>query len=232
MYSDKLAYHLAYFSREAYTDHPGIITRGSTQVRIIKEWDRVIIAFRGTESDELVDWLTDLNILKEQFHGKSCHSGFVQAYRDICLPIRRELRGVPESIPVYITGHSLGAALATLCAFDFWTKGRRVDGVYTYGSPRVGGKGFRNAYRKHLSSITFRHVNHVDMVCKVPTLLRWRHVGKMVYFDRLGRHAKGPSYWEQFIETLKTLGKFKASELFKDHNINDYMRLIQDNFKL
>ena len=231
MYSDTLAYHMAFLSRQAYTDHASIISRGSTQVRITKEYNRVIIAFRGTESDEFVDWLTDLKITKEKFHGQRCHSGFVNAYKDIRLALTRELRNVPKSVPVYITGHSLGAALATICAFDFYKMGRRVDGVYTYGSPRVGDRHFRKEYRKHLNNLTYRHVNHVDMVCKVPTLLRWRHVGQLHYFDRAGRRAKGPSYWEQFVETLKTLSKFKFLELFRDHSIDDYMELIERNFR-
>lgn len=43
---------------------------------------------------------------------------------------------------IYLTGHSLGAALSVLAALDIKTTFGRVDAVYTYGLPRVGNKPF------------------------------------------------------------------------------------------
>ena len=84
-----------------------------------------IVVFRGTEPLEIMDWLTDIDANQqvlpyEKSHSNSAvrvHQGFLKAYisvRDVVLGIARaENHG-----RIICTGHSLGAALATLAALD------------------------------------------------------------------------------------------------------------------
>ena len=59
---------------------------------------------------------------------------------------------------LWITGHSLGAALATLCASRYGN----VQGVYTFGSPRVGNNGFKEKLQVKI----YRVVNNDDIVAR------------------------------------------------------------------
>ena len=76
---------------------------------------------------------------------------------------------------VYMTGHSLGAAMATIAA----TRYQPIE-LFTFGSPRVGGSKFiRNIKCPHL-----RFMNNNDIVCRIPPAwLGFRHHGDMIYFN-------------------------------------------------
>jgi len=76
---------------------------------------------------------------------------------------------------LYITGHSLGGAMATICASRMVARGIVVSGLYTFGSPRVGDAEFV----AHLGTTHFRFVNNNDIVTKAPPLMcGFRHHGQ------------------------------------------------------
>jgi hypothetical protein len=88
------------------------------------------------------------------------------------------LKDNPARTTVF-TGHSLGAALATLAA-SHYDQAR----VIAFGSPRVGDDAF--GHRLSLRNIV-RYVDCCDMVCRVPPpLLGYSHVGTEAYINRLG----------------------------------------------
>jgi triacylglycerol lipase len=67
-----------------------------------------------------------------------------------------------------ITGHSLGGALATLCAIDVAANSKfHAPIVYTIGSPRVGDAAFCNAFNRKVK-YSWRIYNEVDLVTRVP----------------------------------------------------------------
>ncbi|MCQ9122399.1 hypothetical protein BKG95_07390 [Rodentibacter pneumotropicus] len=66
---------------------------------------------------------------------------------------------------LYLTGHSLGGAVATILAAYLYEKGL-TPLLYTYGSPRVGNVHFANYYANRFTH--FRHVNGGDIVPAVP----------------------------------------------------------------
>jgi triacylglycerol lipase len=93
--------------------------------------------------------------------------------------------------PVWITGHSLGAALATLAA-DRVTRERassqlgELKGIYTFGSPLVGDRQFVDGFNTRCADRSFRFVNDQDTVTRLPPrLLGYRHVNteRIVGFD-------------------------------------------------
>lgn len=79
-----------------------------------------------------------------------------------------------------VTGHSLGGALATLCALDlqfnfFSAEPERIV-LYSFGSPRVGNSAFRQSFNRRVSN-SYRVVNGMDIVPAVPRPWQgYRHV--------------------------------------------------------
>lgn len=95
--------------------------------------------------------------------------------------------------PFFVTGHSLGGALATLASYRLMKMGVNVRGLYTYGSPRVGNQAFTHdfrmlAFNKGLKAKASpqksgegglnRFVHRLDLVARVPPV-----VGATAAFD-------------------------------------------------
>ncbi|PRW20266.1 alpha beta-hydrolase isoform A [Chlorella sorokiniana] len=114
------------------------------------------------------------------------HNGFLDAYSSVRSEVMRlletALAGEEEPWTLYITGHSLGGALATLCTFDcarrVWRRGAVRPAIvhYNYGSPRVGNKAFADAFDQLVPN-TWRVANTNDAVASVPRMLGYCHVG-------------------------------------------------------
>jgi hypothetical protein len=154
---------------------------------------RRIVVFRGTEPDAVGDIGTDLlATLVSWPHGGKVHRGFARAYASVQAEVDRWLDAHDDGTPPVFTGHSLGAALATLAASH-----RRAAVLVTFGSPRVGD----DVFVAGMSAIdTQRHVNCCDIVTSVPPSGLWyRHVEPMCYIDRHG--ALRPDITPTEIET-------------------------------
>ena len=136
-----------------------------------------VLVFRGTEQ-KLQDIITDLKIGKHTL-GKDkvgVHEGFSEALDSVWCKIEKELDAL--KCPVFFTGHSLGAALATLAA------ARRLPqyppkAVYTFGSPRVGNSDFV-ASLGSIGTIIHRVVDDEDIVTTLPPeKLGFEHAGTL-----------------------------------------------------
>jgi len=93
-----------------------------------KDPARVVIVFRGTVEVDYMNWVADMDILKTApFEDKDIevHRGFYLAYMQLRERIMRYLEGVPK-VDLVVTGHSLGASMASLCAFDIVTQPDRM----------------------------------------------------------------------------------------------------------
>ena len=145
-----------------------------------------VLAYRGTQVDELKDTLTDANAFLRPWLGVGrVHKGFgdmlAGKWRDILAVIESH-----QNIRMLYTGHSLGAALATLSAAL-----HRPAALYTFGSPRVGDA----AFAASMAGVSHeRYVDCSDIVCRIP-LARWsyEHVGVLKYFDQAGLLRAGLS---------------------------------------
>lgn len=129
----------------------------------------MVLSFRGTSS--LKDFKTDARILKtstDWADGK-VHRGFAGAL-DSVWPDITDLLGEPgqQQKELWVTGHSLGAALAQLAALRLKKLGYEVRAVYTYGTPRIGNKAFVADYDRVVGDRTFPHINRNDLVTRVP----------------------------------------------------------------
>ncbi|XP_039042662.1 triacylglycerol lipase OBL1-like [Hibiscus syriacus] len=112
------------------------------------------------------------------------------AYYDVRDTLRTLLRQNPDT-KFIVTGHSLGGALAALFpAICFYHDERllldRMEGIYTFGQPRVGNEAFGNYMKMNLDKrgIEFRrYVYCNDMVPRVPPNFEFKHFGTCVYYD-------------------------------------------------
>ena len=121
-----------------------------------------ILAFRGTEAD-IRDIKTDLKATTIEIDGCKIHSGFYQAFCTVKDEIEAALKLLQDNgYPLYITGHSLGGALA-LCATKFLASDS-LGACYTFGSPRVASSGFGDDIKTPI----YRIVNAADLVPRVP----------------------------------------------------------------
>ncbi len=153
----------------------------NTQCFVARSADATLVAFRGTESTG--DWLADLNALgtNSPRYGR-VHRGFYYAFQDVAEQTLSLLLQQPDR-PLFITGHSLGGALATIAAAE-WQGEFNVRGVYTYGQPRVGGADFQAYMEQRYPHSFFRFVNNNDIVPRVPP--GYSHVGRLFHFDADG----------------------------------------------
>jgi hypothetical protein len=191
-----LAYSEEGFARPVFQEagftEVKFFTGNSTQCFVANNDDFAIIVFRGTEirrregrsdfSNIIADLKTDVDItLVESGQVGKVHRGFNHALDEVW-----EKKGLLECInsretlnrTIWFTGHSLGAALATLAANRYG----KAQGLYTFGSPRVGDVDFADAF--HISA--YRFVNNNDIVPKVPPPIRYKHVGDLKYIDSRG----------------------------------------------
>ena len=143
---------------------------------------RAIIAFRGTQADSFRDVMTDASFILENWERPGrVHSGFSASLSSILEPIGDWLHDTkPERL--MLTGHSLGAALATLLAARLSDGGRPIE-LVTFGSPRVGDE----AMVASLEPVTIRrYVNCTDTVALLPPPLIYSHARGLHYIDRDG----------------------------------------------
>jgi triacylglycerol lipase len=146
-----------------------------------------ILTFSGTEPTALADWIVDFSI-----HQNACgiHEGFKAGVSAVWSQISGTLGagGSAATDRLFITGHSLGGALAAVAALrlvrDNVVALDRILGVYTFGMPRVGNDLFAQDYRtvpgRNLADRTYRFIDGVDIVPQVPppeVPFDFRHIG-------------------------------------------------------
>jgi triacylglycerol lipase len=160
------------------------ILRGfSTQGFVARQGGILVVAFRGTEPVKADDWFSDVNYYQRTLAPDVpglVHSGFANALGEIASEMFDAVAELAagEATRVFLTGHSLGGALAVLAAaLLHFGPGCRIAGVLTYGQPRVGDPAFSAGFNTALGSVTYRYVNDLDIVPHVPpTLLPARPV--------------------------------------------------------
>lgn len=132
------------------------------------------VVFRGTQEAE--DWVTDL----QSFYWSSppVHFGFQRSWDAVQKDVTGWLKATPAANGgVYLCGHSLGGAIATIAALDWTRQGGEVEQVITFGSPRTGSWEFAERYDSaNLSEKTLRYTHDQDGICVIPPRLLFWHV--------------------------------------------------------
>lgn len=189
------------------------------------------------------------------------HAGFLQAFQNVwgsALPdaIRGQIaksewvgpRGVSniihdyicgQTLPLFVTGHSLGGAIATLSAYHAITYHPNTY-LYTFGSPRVVNRLLSRKITHFLIHRSFRCVHGDDIVPRVPPLLNYTHIQELVYFDPVkGRvPAKGNMKNDFVVILLLHLDallffltfRWRKPKTTKAHAIAAYIQAVESDF--
>ncbi|XP_022741791.1 uncharacterized protein LOC111293253 [Durio zibethinus] len=209
----------------------------------------IVVAFRGTEPFNAYDWSTDMDIscFDNQQMGK-IHGGFMKAlglvmkqgwppklpeekqgknlaYYSIREELRKRLEANKET-KFIVTGHSLGGALAILfpailALHEETTLLGRLEGVYTFGQPRVGDQKFKTFMEMQFRKYGIKYLRFVycnDLVPRLPmddpVTSLYIHFGQCLYFNSCYR------------------GQVNLSFLFNSHTIHSSINLRRNFFFL
>lgn len=136
-----------------------------TQAILVANDEHAVLAFRGTEATSIKDIKSDAKATtKGDDSGGKIHSGFEEAYQKVAFDIEKALDTKPvKDKSLFITGHSLGGALATIAAKKITHRAGNAA-CYTYGSPRVGDK----EWIANIKTPMYRLVNAADCVTMLP----------------------------------------------------------------
>lgn len=181
-----------------------------------------VLAFKGTVPSEPETVATDLRFLMRPWKYGEAHTGFLTTAQEFQPKIQKALKKV--NVPVFITGHSLGGALALLASILL--KGReRFAACYTYGCPRVGNEQFANRLFK---VPVYRCVHHADIVPGVPLLfMGYRQYGDVRFLSNDNRVCGGSeAIWRRFCATY--LSPWNWPFCISDHSIGRYADILHE----
>ena len=211
-----------------------LIDRRETQCLVLGNASAVVVAFRGTEPTKLQDWMSDLdaNLVPGPFG--QVHDGFRRALSHVWDELTAcvaEFQDRGQSL--WATGHSLGAALATLSCARWREADKPVNGLYTFGAPRVGNRDFERTFNQDFGARNFRCVNNADLVTRVPLReMGYSHAGRLAYFDDKGALRTDPGWWDRFLNHVKAhiadLGKLGPAGI-NQHSMDQYVTLCEKN---
>jgi triacylglycerol lipase len=193
--------------RAAGLPEVSLFDRAGTQCFVAHNERLAVVAFRGTESGArslkeirqiVIDLDDDKDFLLVPFGpGGKIHGGWGGAVAAVWEDaagfrgLRSHLAGLAGGRALWFTGHSLGAAAATVAAVMCEQSGTHVSGLYTYGSPRVGDADFAASFRGFFPGDAGRDyqrfVNERDLVTRVPPEpFGYRHVGAAHHIEADG----------------------------------------------
>lgn len=208
-------------------EHYEFFDRDGAQAYIFSNQFDCVVVCRGTEPNEWNDIKADADAVSTvaETAGR-VHRGFKREVDDLWPRLERALKDNEK--PLWFAGHSLGGAMATICA------GRcklaeipsNPEAIYSFGSPRVG----NNRYINFVKVDHYRWVNNNDIVTRVPP--RWmgyRHCGRELYFNAFGKLReyrplrRFRDRWYGFFLSLK---KWQIDHL-ADHSMARYIQYIR-----
>jgi hypothetical protein len=211
-----------------------------------------VLAFRGSDPVTLPNWVTDavVQLVELDEYDGRVHHGFSSVLHRTWDKVAALVDEANDK-PLFLTGHSMGGALAVLTACRLAKMGRAPTAIYTFGSPRVGDRSFCAGY----ALPTYRVVNGLDLVPEMPLASMKRllpakprftnekildrlkrmarrvpcygHVKTFVYIDRDGEITCDadvePWHAHAVAHAIATRGK-SFFEGITDHLISNYIR--------
>jgi hypothetical protein len=158
-----------------------------------------VLSFRGTDKDDPTDLADDLNALPQPWQaGGSVHCGFAKALQDVWPGVAAALPEFKE-YRLLFTGHSLGAAMATLAST------LQPAALYTIGSPRVGDQAFADLLQ---GLDNHRYVDCCDLVTRVPPeVLGYAHIPGKIYYIDFNRNVRQIDPDDPYIDRDRTIAE-------------------------
>jgi triacylglycerol lipase len=196
-----------------------------TQAYLAKNDQACVLAFRGTQPTMIKDWLYDLDAHQVNGPVGKVHEGFLCALHYIWLDVWKTLQKERGMRSLWITGHSLGGALAVLATAKLrFEKAQPVSGLYTYGQPRVGDFEFCSRFDQGFGDYTFRFVNFQDIVPRVPLrTMNYYDLGKFFYFSEK-KYDPSTTWGEILLHNIgNTIHEILSMNDIKDHMMDNYL---------
>ena len=207
------------------------------QASVTLDGTQAIVCFRGTNC--LNDWRHNLSLSRVPFlsrkHTKpslEVHSGFFIAHNSVKAKIYAKLNemiNAGKCDSVLFAGHSAGATLAAICAFDFQNDKKLKLEVVTLGSPKVGNAAFATDFNAHIKCT--RIVNDNDGIPLAPLFGGYHHVGSEVI--RLKDFPPETRYEdkEEAQNLFKTFIRAMRLEFIADHDVDAYVTTMEKTLK-
>ncbi len=202
---------------------------GAQAYRFMNKED-LVIACRGTQPSEFNDIKADLKatpVIAETV--SRVHRGFKAEVDELWPMVLEDInRKANEKKKLWFCGHSLGAAMATIMASrcHLYADINPVEELYTFGSPRVGWRGYCNS----LSVSHHRWVNNNDIVTRVPlALMGYVHHGTEHYMNAYGLERKLTA-WQRTKDRWRGMWmgiKQGGIDSFSDHSMVNYVANIE-----
>jgi triacylglycerol lipase len=218
-------------------EDPGFLSvngfsKNSAQSALVEHEDFLTLVFRGT--DETKDWVDNLNAFSEQALFGAFHRGFLRSVLDLW----EELFGLYTALNtqkprgLFLTGHSLGGAMATVASSILIHQDEAFTSTYTFGQPRVVTRDSARIYNIEALGKTFRFQNNNDIVTRAPArVMGYSHVGTFLYITKEREIHQDPGRWVQFLDTttgaMESL-KQRGIDLIEDHGMFHYLNAVQD----
>ncbi len=225
-------------------------SQNSSQAILVEHEDFFTMAFRGT--DELDDWLDNFDLIVtpilllvegEKLDGYF-HKGFWEATEDIWEPLlakyqqfqqqdrdkQKELKQ-KKVRPLFITGHSLGGAMATIAATKLINQDLPFISTYTFSQPRAMTHNTARIINGKAENRFFRFQNNNDMVTRAPARAAgYSHVGSFVYISEDKSLHNDIGWWYRFLDSaegvIKAIPK-KGLDGVEDHSMSDYLKAVE-----
>ena len=202
----------------------------SAQAALIEHENYLCMAFRGT--DELKDWLDNMNAFsREELFGEF-HRGFWKSVDDLWADLFNHYQILRKGgrRPLFITGHSLGGAMASIAAARLAHDDLPFTSVYTFGQPRAMTRSTARLFNVDCKDRYYRFHNNNDLVTRVPArLMGYAHVGTYIYITQEGDMRQNPGEWFRFVDSVD--GAFddfmkKGIDGIKDHDMGNYLSAV------
>jgi predicted lipase len=213
-----------------------------TQAFLFRDGHNVILVFRG--SQQLADWKTNLKIRLKEFtiladqeavppKGR-VHRGFSDAWQSVEKMVVYYLKKwwTPDT-KLWVTGHSLGGALAAMATVSLEAQGFRVSGLYTFGQPRIADWQLVNYMNGKMRDRMVRFANNNDVVPLIPPqIIPWvptrvyGHMGEFRYFTFRGflrrRSWLGQRFPDRLLGFITAVWK-SGPDAIDDHKMEFYL---------
>jgi len=179
------------FCSESVTDVK--VCQGATTKAFVGLWEgKGLVSFEGTHGTDAM--MQDLKIEKALSSFPGCdgcelHSGFLDEWNSLRSCVTDHL-SVLGSSTIRTTGHSLGASLSIIGAFDLTQAGYTIEESYDFGRPRTGSVEFARACEALFGDKVYRITHSRDPVVQLPPdhwgSVDWHyeHSGPEVFYDK------------------------------------------------
>lgn len=191
-----------------------------------------VVAARG--SDDIRDWWDNLQVgLVAESMGK-VHGGVTRAVARIWGDLDATgLELACKAEQVWLTGHSRGALMMTLVAARWRARRVRIDGLYTFGSPRIGDEEFRTNLQASMPGLIHRVQNDGDWMSEMPPNPPYPHVhaGELTGIRESVEIADGatPAEKETLLKQLLSQGISSLRGRVLGHHVpRAYIKGLQD----